>query len=331
MDKFKGVILFAGFGCFIFSVLLSGLYPFLITDYKGERATIEELASIVLPDFKSMSDSWPLAFDQSFDRADEVYTEAALVAIKNDKVEALSKDLSPPARAEALKGIAGEIDALRETSDELWPKVFAEALELGRNRYVADACWHCHSQFVRPAANEEQRYGPVRTTQEDNNDLQRPMMWGTRRVGPDLTYEGGKRSNDWHAAHLHNPESTTPGSVMPQFPFYSREGFRLVRKIGAKKARAGDLDPNTGIVVRREIFDSMADAESTMAEVLEKEVARRGLDRGKSDDAEAIADLEASYWVEEAIGPNHKGLSLIAYLQWLGTWRPEDTRGTNDE
>ncbi len=331
MDKFKSVILFAGFGCFIFSVLLSGLYPFLITDAKVERATIEELASHVLPDFKSMSDSWPLAFDQSFARSDEVYTEAALVAIKNEKIEALPKELSPPARAEALKKIGDEIDALRTTSDELWPKVFAEALELGRNRYVGDACWHCHSQFVRPVANEEQRYGPVNTTEQDNNDLQRPMMWGTRRVGPDLTYEGGKRSNDWHAAHLYDPQSTTPGSVMPRFPFYSREGFRVVRKIAPKKARAGYLDPNTGIIVRREIFGSKADAESAMGEIVEEEIARKGLKRENSGDAEAITNLEESYWVEEAVGPNQKGLSLIAYLQWLGTWRPEDTREINDE
>ena len=75
----------------------------------------------------------------------------------------------------------------------------------GRKIYVGEGCWHCHSQFVRPVSNEDRRWGPVSKTEEYQNELQRPVMFGTRRVGPDLSREGGRRSNDWHAVHFFRP------------------------------------------------------------------------------------------------------------------------------
>lgn len=95
----------------------------------------------------------------------------------------------------------------------------AEALELGRKIYVGEGCWHCHSQFVRPVSNEEQRWGPVAETEEFQNVLQRPVMFGTRRVGPDLSREGGRRSNDWHAVHFFQPTLVSDGSPMPDYPW----------------------------------------------------------------------------------------------------------------
>src|SRR5581483_3049310 len=74
----------------------------------------------------------------------------------------------------------------------------AKTLELGRKIYVGEGCWHCHSQFVRPVSNESLRFGPVSKSKEYQNALQRPVMFGTRRVGPDLCREGGRRSSDWH-------------------------------------------------------------------------------------------------------------------------------------
>jgi cbb3-type cytochrome c oxidase subunit II len=94
------------------------------------------------------------------------------------------------------------------------------ALVKGRDNYVREACWHCHSQFVRPTANEELRYGPVSTPGEYQNILNLPQLFGTRRVGPDLSREAGKRSNDWHYAHLYKPTNVVPQSVMPQYPWY---------------------------------------------------------------------------------------------------------------
>lgn len=121
----------------------------------------------------------------------------------------------------------------------------ADALRIGRKAYTGEACWHCHSQFVRPVSNEERRFGPVAKADEYQNELQRPVLFGTRRVGPDLSREGGRRSNDWHAVHLFQPNTLISGSPMPAYPWY---------------------------------FDGSPDK------------------------------------------PNKKGLSLILYLQWLGSW-----------
>lgn len=97
---------------------------------------------------------------------------------------------------------------------------YHKALLEGRDVYIKEACWHCHSQYVRPVGNESVRYGLVSTASEYQNILNRPQLFGTRRVGPDLTREHGKHSNDWHFAHLMNPQWTTPGSVMPRYPWY---------------------------------------------------------------------------------------------------------------
>jgi hypothetical protein len=96
----------------------------------------------------------------------------------------------------------------------------AEALRLGRKVYVGEGCWHCHSQFVRPVANEERRWGLVSKSDEYQNELQRPVMFGTRRVGPDLIREADRHSNDWHVVHFFRPRMTSPESVMPDYPWY---------------------------------------------------------------------------------------------------------------
>lgn len=100
----------------------------------------------------------------------------------------------------------------------------AEMLRLGRTIYVGEGCWHCHSQFVRPVSNESQRWGPVAATIEYQNELQRPVMFGTRRVGPDLSREGGRRGNDWHAVHFFDPPSVSAGSPMPKYPWFFEGG-----------------------------------------------------------------------------------------------------------
>ena len=95
----------------------------------------------------------------------------------------------------------------------------ADALRLGRQVYIGEGCWHCHSQFVRPVSNDSKRFGAVSQTWEYQNELQRPVMFGTRRVGPDLSREGGRRSNDWHAVHFFKPQMVSPKSPMPEYPW----------------------------------------------------------------------------------------------------------------
>ena len=106
------------------------------------------------------------------------------------------------------------------------PASYAEALRVGHEVYVAEACWHCHSQQVRPVSNEDLRWGPVSHAREYQNVLQRPVLFGTRRVGPDLVREGARRSNDWHLAHFFKPTSVVPLSVMPEYRwFFDEEGY----------------------------------------------------------------------------------------------------------
>ena len=102
---------------------------------------------------------------------------------------------------------------------------FQRALKLGKSVYIAEACWHCHSQFVRPVSNEEPRFGQVSNAQEYQNEMFLPHLFGTRRVGPDLIREAGKHSLDWHVAHFWDPTFVVPTSVMPRYPWlYSPAG-----------------------------------------------------------------------------------------------------------
>ena len=94
-------------------------------------------------------------------------------------------------------------------------------LELaGRNIYVREGCYLCHSQMIRPFRDEIERYGNYSLAAESMYD--HPFQWGSKRTGPDLARVGGKYSNDWHAAHLVNPRSVVPESVMPGYPFMAK-------------------------------------------------------------------------------------------------------------
>lgn len=100
------------------------------------------------------------------------------------------------------------------------PAEYKAALLRGRDAYIADNCWNCHTQYVRPVGNETERYGSVATLEEYQNDMNLPQLFGTRRVGPDLSREHGKHSNDWHFAHLWDPRIVVPESVMPRYPWF---------------------------------------------------------------------------------------------------------------
>ena len=91
-------------------------------------------------------------------------------------------------------------------------------LELaGRNIYVREGCYLCHSQMIRALRDEVERYGHYSLAAESMYD--RPFQWGSKRTGPDLARVGGKYSDDWHRDHLLDPRSVVPGSVMPGYPW----------------------------------------------------------------------------------------------------------------
>src|SRR6266849_9092265 len=94
-------------------------------------------------------------------------------------------------------------------------------LELaGRNIYVREGCYLCHSQQIRPFRDEVERYGHYSLAAESMYD--RPFQWGSKRTGPDLARVGGRYSNDWHVAHLTSPRAVVPESVMPAYSFLAR-------------------------------------------------------------------------------------------------------------
>jgi cytochrome c oxidase cbb3-type subunit 2 len=93
-----------------------------------------------------------------------------------------------------------------------------DALQLtGRDVYVREGCYNCHSQMIRPFRAETERYGPYSVAGEFVYD--RPFQWGSKRTGPDLARVGGRYSDDWHRVHLRNPRDVVPESNMPAYPW----------------------------------------------------------------------------------------------------------------
>lgn len=95
---------------------------------------------------------------------------------------------------------------------------------MGRNIYVREGCYTCHSQMIRPFRDEAERYGHYSLAAESKYD--HPFQWGSKRTGPDLARVGGKYSNDWHVAHLINPRSVVPESIMPPYAFLARKELK---------------------------------------------------------------------------------------------------------
>src|SRR5690349_8221149 len=99
-------------------------------------------------------------------------------------------------------------------------------LELrGRDIYVREGCYLCHSQQIRTLRDEVERYGHYSIAAESMYD--HPFQWGSKRIGPDLARVGGKYSNDWHYAHLVNPQALVPESLMPRYAFLAQSRLGL--------------------------------------------------------------------------------------------------------
>ncbi len=99
-------------------------------------------------------------------------------------------------------------------------------LELaGRNIYIREGCYVCHSQMIRPFRDEVERYGHYSLAAESQYD--HPFQWGSKRTGPDLARVGGRYSNEWHTAHLKDPRSVVPESIMPPYSFLAENELRI--------------------------------------------------------------------------------------------------------
>jgi cbb3-type cytochrome oxidase cytochrome c subunit len=298
----SGVLLIAGVGFFALAFVSNALVPILM--YSGdkykEKTAFEAANDNTVGQMEELKRLWPQAFKE---QVEDVETLTRLPAPELNQYlktkyprdfRELPKELVdlPPEPAANLKEEEKEEKRIarqrvlqaREQFILRFPA--AEMLLEGRKWYIAEACWHCHSQFIRPVAQEDKRWGGgVSRSWEYQNELQRPVMFGTRRVGPDLSREGGRRSTDWLAVHLYRPKSTSPYSVMPSYTWYFHP-----------------LDPEKAaqLHMEREQYRSKKSAEQKTKE--EKETALT-----KSIDPV----------------PTRRGMALLLYIQWLGSWLPD--------
>ena len=168
-------------------------------------------------------------------------------------------------------------------------------LELeGRDLYIREGCYTCHSQMVRPFRSETERYGEYSKAGEFVYD--HPFQWGSKRTGPDLHRLGGKYSDSWHFNHMEDPRSTSPGSLMPSYPWLLENELDY----GSTDAKIRTMQ--TLGVPYEEGYDQQAVAD---AKKQAQEIADAVAEQLSNDEISQLADREI--------------MALIAYLQRLGT------------
>ena len=200
---------------------------------------------------------------------------------------------------------------IHETVEEAPDMRVYTPLELaGRNIYIREGCYACHSQMIRTLRDEVERYGPFSLAVESQYD--RPMLWGSKRTGPDLARVGGKYSDAWHVAHLFNPRDVVPQSVMPRYGWLQRNELRvndLGRHLAAHRALGA---PYTEEMITNATQDAYAQAspDSPNAGDVSQRYGAATNVRAFDGDASRLTEMDA----------------LVAYLQVLG--RLTDAAGT---
>ena len=176
-------------------------------------------------------------------------------------------------------------------------------LELkGRDIYVREGCYNCHSQMIRTLRDEVERYGHYSLAAESMYD--HPFQWGSKRTGPDLARVGGKYSDDWHVAHMSDPRSLVPESVMPGYAFLARRKLDYANVAEQLKTYRAVGVPYSDEMIAAAKTDLQAQANPDADGV--KELAQRypkaqvrAFDGNPSD----VTEMDA----------------MVAYLQMLGT------------
>ncbi len=225
MERFSFVALVAGIMFFLFADFISWALPMFVLKDIPKKSVQDLVAEAIAKNTTAWSDFRKLAMYYP-----DTFKELCEYQEKFSGATEVIKDCKPN------------------------EKTFAKALKIGHRWYIAEGCWNCHSQMVRPVSNETLRFGipgvsnTVSYPSEYNNELQAPVLWGTKRIGPDLIREAAVHNVGWQVAHLYNPIYTSPGSNMPGYPWYFKK------------------DKNGNII------------------------------------------------------PNVRGLSLLAYVMWLGSW-----------
>lgn len=177
-------------------------------------------------------------------------------------------------------------------------------LELaGRDIYVREGCYNCHSQMIRPLRDEVERYGPYSLAAESMFD--KPFQWGSKRTGPDLARVGGKYSDEWHVTHLREPRSIVPQSIMPGYAFLATTDLDLRAAEGHLAAnRAGGV-PYTAEQIAKALEDlrTQVNPDSPNLQAFQARYPRAAVRNFGGGTSGVVSEMDA----------------LVAYLQVLGT------------
>ncbi len=183
-------------------------------------------------------------------------------------------------------------------------------LELaGRNIYIREGCYLCHSQMIRPFRDEVERYGHYSLAAESMYD--HPFQWGSKRTGPDLARVGGKYSDQWHVQHLIDPRSVVPESVMPGYPFLASAELKFDDIAEHLKVNRTLGVPYDDDMIKNAKADLIAQATGEDTEGL---VKRYGKARWGS-----ATEVKARDFGMDGPRKITEMDALVAYLQMLGT------------
>ena len=172
---------------------------------------------------------------------------------------------------------------------------------LGRNIYVREGCYNCHSQQIRPFKDEVERYGHYSLAAESMYD--KPFQWGSKRTGPDLARVGGRYSNDWHVAHMVAPRAVVPESIMPAYPALTERKLDWADIAQHLKAMRAAGTPYTDEMIANARIDllTQADPDADPTALLKR--YPRAVVGKANGQADGLTEMDA----------------LVAYLQMLGT------------
>jgi cytochrome c oxidase cbb3-type subunit 2 len=190
-------------------------------------------------------------------------------------------------------------------------------LELaGRNIYIREGCYACHSQMIRTLRDEVERYGPYSLAVESKYD--HPMLWGSKRTGPDLARIGDKYSDEWHVRHLNNPRDVVPESIMPAYGWLLRTSLRTDDLGLHLKAQRAVGVPYTDEMIANAAADARGQIgpDTPLAEGVKKRYGEATTVHVFGGRADELTEMDA----------------LVAYLQILGrltdaAWKPVASLG----
>ena len=173
--------------------------------------------------------------------------------------------------------------------------------QAGRDIYIREGCYTCHSQMIRPFRDEVERYGAYSLAAESMFD--HPFQWGSKRTGPDLARVGGRYSDEWHVQHFENPQSVVPESIMPQYGFLLETPLKVADPQGMLVAldRVGVPYSETDIEMAETDLMAQADPDMNAGDLTER--YPKAQVRDFDGNPEMVSEMDA----------------LIAYLQMLGT------------